>query len=286
MATKASRKREYEHAFCRHGALESRTMNYSYYDLGQRKRGQTVEVSISAAANVFLVDSANYSSFRAGRDFRYFGGLFKQTPVPLTIPSDGHWWVVIHLWGLNVPSVRHSIRDLPSAMPEMRISGRPSLQSMIRDAADAEPEASEASSDEYDVFISHATEDKEGIVRGLVSALQERGVEVWYDELELRIGDSLRRKIDQGLARSRFGLVILSHPFFAKNWPQYELDGLVALEMAGRQRILPVWHEITKDEVLGYSASLADKVALSTATYTVQEIAEEIAGVVGAPQTG
>jgi uncharacterized protein YxjI len=261
-------------------------MNYSYYDLGQRKRGETVEVSLSAAANVFLVDNASYSSFKAGRDFRYFGGLAKQTPVPLTIPSDGHWWVVIHLWGLTVTSVRHSIRVLPSAMPEMRISRQPSLQSIIRDVADAEPEASEPSSEEYDLFISHATEDKEGIVRGLVSALRERGVDVWYDEFELRIGDSLRRKIDQGLARSRFGLVILSHPFFAKNWPQYELDGLVALEMAGRQRILPVWHEITKDEVLGYSASLADKVALSTATYTVQEIADEIATVVGAPQSG
>jgi hypothetical protein len=75
-------------------------------------------------------------------------------------------------------------------------------------------------------------------------------------------------------------MVVVSHAFFAKNWPQYELDGLVSLEMAGRQRILPVWHEITKSEVLDYSPSLADKVALNTATYTVDEIAEEIADVV------
>ena len=67
-------------------------MNYSYYDLGQRKRGETIEVSLSAAAKVFLVDNANYSSFKSGRDFRYFGGLAKQTPVPLTVPSNGHWW--------------------------------------------------------------------------------------------------------------------------------------------------------------------------------------------------
>ena len=118
---------------------------------------------------------------------------------------------MIHLWGLNVTSVRHSIRLLPTAMPEMRISRQPSLQSIIRDTVDAEPETSEANADEYDLFISHATEDKEGIVRGLVTALRERGVDVWYDEFELRIGDSLRRKIDQGLARSRFGLVIVSH---------------------------------------------------------------------------
>ncbi len=96
----------------------------------------------------------------------------------------------------------------------------------------------------------------------------------------------MRRKIDQGLSRSRFGLVLVSHAFFAKNWPQYELDGLVALEMAGRQRILPVWHEITKDEVLTYSAPLADKVALSTAVYTVEEMAEEIASVIRDARAG
>lgn len=256
-------------------------MNYSYYDLGQRKRGETVEVMISAAANVFLVDSSNYAAFQGGRQFRYYGGLFKQSPIPLTVPSDGHWWVVIHLWGLTTPSVRHSIRMLPAALPEIQIRRQPSLQSIIRDVVDPDPdEVPPATAVEYDLFISHATEDKAGIVRSLVQALQKRQVNVWYDEFELRIGDSLRRKIDQGLSRSRFGLVVVSHPFFAKNWPQYELDGLVALEMAGRQRILPVWHEITKDEVLTYSAPLADKVALSTAVYTVEEMAEEIASVI------
>ena len=74
--------------------------------------------------------------------------------------------------------------------------------------------------------------------------------------------------------------MVVSKAFFAKNWPQYELDGLVALEMAGRQRILPVWHGVTKDDVLGHSPSLADKVALSTGTFTVEEIATEIANVV------
>jgi hypothetical protein len=71
-------------------------MNYSYYDLGQRKRGETVEITISAAANVVLLDSSSYSAFGAGRQHRYYGGLFRQSPIPLTIPSDGHWWVVIH----------------------------------------------------------------------------------------------------------------------------------------------------------------------------------------------
>lgn len=254
-------------------------MNYSVYDLKSRKAGEVVEVQLSAAANVVLLDSSNYSSFRNGRQHRYYGGLAKRTPVRLGIPRNGHWYLVIHMEGLR-GSVRHSMRILPGALPELR---QPNLRTIIEDVA--APEAAPplpAEAEEFDLFISHATEDKAGIVRSLVAALEERGVEVWYDETQLRIGDSLRQRIDAGLARSRFGLVVLSHAFFAKNWPQYELDGLVSLEMAGRQRILPVWHEITKDEVLGYSPSLADKVALSTAMYTIEEIAGEIADVIGA----
>lgn len=252
-------------------------MNFSYYDLKQCKGGEIVEIQLSAGANVLLLDSSNYANFKAGRAHRYQGGLAKQTPVRLQVPRAGHWYVVIHMAGLR-GSVRHSMRMLPSALPELR---QPDLRTIIQDvAAPHQDPPLPTGAEEFDLFISHATEDKEGIVRSLVGALEERGVDVWYDETQLRIGDSLRQKIDAGLARSRFGLVVVSHSFFAKNWPQYELDGLVSLEMAGRQRILPIWHEITKDEVLDYSPSLADKVALSTATYTVEEIAQEIAEVV------
>jgi hypothetical protein len=256
-------------------------MQNSYYDLGQRKRGETVEVELSgSAANVLLLDSSNYAAFKAGRQHRYVGGLARQSPVPLMVPNDGHWYVVIHMAGL-VGTVRHRIQIRPAALPEIQIRRQPSLASIVRDVAEPDPETDEPDAGQgCDLFISHATEDKAGIVRDLVHALVERDVKVWYDESELRVGDSLRRKIDAGLTRSRFGLVVLSHAFFAKNWPQYELDGLVGLELAGRNRILPVWHEITKDEVLGYSPSLADKVALSTAVYTVAEIAQEIAAAV------
>jgi hypothetical protein len=262
-------------------------VDYSYYDLGQRKRGEAFEVELSgSAANVLLLDSSNYSAFKAGRQHRYVGGLATRSPVPLAIPHNGHWYIVIHMAGLQ-GTVRHRLRELPTALPEMQIQPRPDLSSIIRDVAEPDPETPlPEEAQEFDVFISHATEDKPGVVRALAHALQDRGVKVWYDEFELRVGDSLRRKIDSGLARSRFGLVVVSHAFFAKNWSQYELDGLVSLEMAGRQRILPVWHEITtKDEVLSSSPSLADKVALSTAVYTVEEIAEEIASVVTAAPT-
>jgi hypothetical protein len=131
----------------------------------------------------------------------------------------------------------------------------------------------------HDVFISHASQDKDSLVRPLAKELTEMGFDVWYDESTLKVGDSLREKIDQGLSSSRYGVVVLSESFFAKNWPQYELNGLVAKEMHGGKVILPIWHKVSKDEVLSFSPTLADKVALNTSISSVAEIAKELAEV-------
>jgi len=133
---------------------------------------------------------------------------------------------------------------------------------------------------EYDVFISHASEDKDSVVRPLANALKDKGIAVWFDEFELKIGDSLRKKIDQGLSRSRFGIVVISRSFIKKGWTNYELDGLMTKAISGQQILLPIWHDITKQEVIDYSPSLADKVARHTSQETVEEIADEIADMI------
>lgn len=125
---------------------------------------------------------------------------------------------------------------------------------------------------QYDFFISHASEDKDDIVRSLADALKDNGFKVWYDEFELKIGDSLRKKIDSGLINSRFGIVIISPSFVKKNWTEYELNGMVAREMNGHKVILPIWHKISKDEVLKFSPSLADKMALNTSIHSTEDI--------------
>jgi hypothetical protein len=117
---------------------------------------------------------------------------------------------------------------------------------------------------EYDVFISHASEDKADVARPLAMHLQGLGLKVWLDELELTLGDSLRRKIDQGLSRSRYGLVILSPGFFSKEWPNKELDGLVAREDGRAKVILPVWHNVSSADIIKFSPTLAVKLAVST----------------------
>lgn len=133
---------------------------------------------------------------------------------------------------------------------------------------------------EHDVFISHASEDKNDLVRALAAGLEKAGLKVWYDEFSLKVGDSLRREIDKGLSTSRFGLVVLSPSFFAKQWSQHELDGLVQLELAGRSRILPVWHNVSVDEVRRHSPTLADKVSLKTSLMSVDEIVAELVKVI------
>ncbi len=117
----------------------------------------------------------------------------------------------------------------------------------------------------FDVFISHASEDKDDFVRELAEKLRLRRIEVWYDEHSLKIGDSLRQSIDLGLSKSRFGIVVLSKDFFNKEWTNWELDGLVQRQLNSKNNlILPIWHNIDKEDILSYSPSLADKIAIKS----------------------
>lgn len=253
-------------------------MNYLYFDLGNRKRGEIVVVTLRGdSMNVQLLDSTNLSLYKRGKKHKGYGGHVTKSPYKVAIPRSGRWHLVIDRGGFK-GRARASVSVEPA--PESRIlppaKSLGDLERIRRAVEDVQTEL--GTEPEYDVFISHATEDKDEIVRPLAEALRAVGLRVWYDEYELRIGDSLRRKIDHGLVTSRFGVVILSKKFFEKDWSKYELDGLVSREMGGsEQLILPIWHNITKDELLKRSPSLVDKVALRTADVTVKEIAEQIA---------
>lgn len=257
-------------------------MQFIHSDLGYRKRGEVVQVNLRGnAANVLLMDSSNFSAFKSGRRHRYVGGLAKRSPVRLAIPSTGHWYGVVHMGGLG-GRVNASFQVLPGALPPIRDYGQSPLGS-IREAADEYSAAMDVAPEDkaYDVFISHSSADKSEVVRPLAHALVALGLSVWYDEFELTIGDSLRRKIDQGLRSCRFGVVVLSPSFFDAGWPNYELDGLVTREVVGGQPlILPVWHKVTRSDVMKYSPSLADKLARLTADVSIEELAAEIAGVI------
>ena len=249
-------------------------MKYTVYNLGNLEKGNIVEVTLKGnAANVLLLNS-NYNNYKNGRRYKYYGGYVKSSPYRIVVPSNGRWFVVINLGGYG-GQVRSAVRVLPGAMPPAKRYNTSELSSLfLGNKLDNDDEK------EYDVFISHASEDKEEVVRPLANALKDRKLNVWYDEFELKIGDSLRQKIDKGVAKSKFGIIILSKNFIKKGWTNYELDGLITRSISNQQILLPIWHNITKQEVIDYSPSIADKVARSTSVNTIEEIADEIAEII------
>ena len=255
-------------------------MQHVKYDLGHLRKGATVLVTLGNQANVLLMDSSNYRAYSSGRRHRYFGGLAKRSPARIVVPSNGHWYLAIDLGGAG-GKIRSSVSVEPPPRGNLPTLKEPaSALRQLRNESPVEPPIDVMGGRTWDVFLSHAGEDKADVAVPLAEALRDLGVSVWLDAMELRVGDSLRRRIDQGIASSRFGIVICSRAFFAKGWPQYELDGLVTRTVAGQQKILPIWHGVAHDDVMAASPSLADKVALDTTSTTIEDIAEQIASVV------
>jgi hypothetical protein len=229
------------------------------------------------------MDSSNFNNYKNGRNYQYIGGLATRSPIKFQIPRSGNWYVAVDMRGLK-GTIKSSARLIPGPLQPLIQNPLSSIPPLIGNPVSTIPSImnnrpfthDKNFNPEYDVFISHASEDKEEIVRPLTLALKENEINVWFDEFELRIGDSLRRKIDQGLGNSKFGVVVLSKNFFKKNWTIYELDGMTTRAVIGDQLILPIWHNISEEEVRAFSPSLADKVAMSTSKYTIQGIADEI----------
>jgi hypothetical protein len=187
-------------------------------------------------------------------------GLLVHGPISVGVLEpivwDGAWLQSAHNWRVTA-------------------SGRADAD-LFRRASAPVSDVEDRSDSSHDLFISHAGEDKESVARPLARALQSRGWSVWLDELELTIGDSLSGRIDGALAKSRFGVVILSRAFFAKPWPQRELAGLAAREVvAGTKVILPVWHEIDQLYISERSPTLADRLGAAT-SLGIDEVAVKL----------
>ncbi len=130
---------------------------------------------------------------------------------------------------------------------------------------------------EFDFFISHASEDKEKFVRPLVKELINLGFKVWFDELSLKLGDSLFEEISYGIKNSDYGIVIISKPFLKKAWTKKELNGLLSKEIfTDSNIILPIWLEISATDVYSFSPILADKFSLSIDSNQIEKAIEKI----------
>lgn len=131
----------------------------------------------------------------------------------------------------------------------------------------------------WDVFIAHASEDKDILVRPLAKVLKEvYKVDVWYDEFSLEYGDSLLESIEEGLRDSKFGVIIFSENFFGKKWTTHEYISLKTKEMLHNDKnIIPIWYNINKEDIAKYSLSMTDKIAITVnGDYDIDDIAIKI----------
>lgn len=141
----------------------------------------------------------------------------------------------------------------------------------------------------YDVFLSHASEDKDDVARPLATHLLARQISVFFDESRdsgIQIGGSIARCIDQALATSRFGVVVVSAAFFERDfqrsWRRAELDCFLIREVReDRDVIVPVLHGVTPEQVADHSLLLARLCSIST-TSGLPSVVDEIVKLVRA----
>jgi hypothetical protein len=133
-------------------------------------------------------------------------------------------------------------------------------------------------------FISHDSRDKDTLVRELAIELNRLLCPVWYDEFSLKVGDSLRTNIENGLKEARKCIVVLSPNFLSNNgWGKAEFDSVYTREILEKDNvILPVWHKVGKQEVYNYSPRLADKIGLNSAE-GIPALAKKLADVIKNP---
>ena len=136
---------------------------------------------------------------------------------------------------------------------------------------------------EFDVFISHSTVDKP-YVEPLVKELEAAGISVWFDKTSMEWGDSLRSEIDRGLTTCRYGIVVFSKAFLnKKKWTEHELNALFAKEEPGKKVILPIWHGISREDLIQYSPAFADRLAKNSVTDSYTDIVQSLLAMLGRP---
>jgi len=250
-------------------------MKFTHHDLGYRYGGEIVVVTLTGrSAYVRLMDTPNFQSYQVAKKHKYFGGHIDSSSCRLQIPHPGHWHIAVDLGG-EMGYVQSSVRVFPRALSPLNEASLLSVPALFRVVDPAiGPEG--GVNPKFDVFIFYASEDREDIGIPLASALYKARLRASSDAFGIKIGDNLRRRIDMGLVSSRLGVVVLSQAFLKKGWTNDELDGLVTRATTGEQIILPIWHKVSRQDVINHSPSLANKLARSTSVHTVEEIAAEI----------
>lgn len=131
-----------------------------------------------------------------------------------------------------------------------------------------------------DVFLCHAWDDRQGAAKTLHDLLEALGVKVWFSEKDAGLGTPLLRAIDKGLANSRVGIVLVT-PALLKRLPNEGIADRELSALLARERLVPVVHNTTFEELREVSPLLASRTGLSTTEEPIADVAAKIAELVG-----
>jgi RNA-directed DNA polymerase len=94
--------------------------------------------------------------------------------------------------------------------------------------------------DDFDIFISHASEDKDSVARPVYEACAKLGLKAFLDEAHIGWGQSFTEKINSALGSARTVLAIISPDAIAKEWPIVEVNTALSLEVSGHKKVVPL----------------------------------------------
>ncbi len=139
-------------------------------------------------------------------------------------------------------------------------------------------ESTERNQEEFDIFLSHATPDKEWVLT-LAERLEAFGLRVFVDSKEIAVGDNFVLRLSDGLERSRYMVLVLSshtegRPWIAQEWTSFMADH------GPLGRLLPV-----KIDAVHLPTILKATQAIDATDRDVTRAADELLKVVGDPST-
>ncbi len=177
------------------------------------------------------------------------GGSGRRTSKPSwSINGSSTWYTPEQVQALT--PIRENVETLATSQPELR-----------------------------DVFLCHAWDDRQGSAKELHDLLEARGVRVWFSEKDLGLGVPMMRAIDKGLVNSRVGIVLVT-PAMLQRLPA---EGVADKELSAllrRERLVPVVHGTTYEELEKVSLLLASRAGLNTKEESMEEVARKIAELV------
>lgn len=132
-----------------------------------------------------------------------------------------------------------------------------------------------------DLFISHASADKEQYILPLSKALTTYGVSFWLDSNEIGWGDNIPMKINEGLRNTRYALLCLSNNYLERPWPETEMSAVLAIQNNdGGKRVLPLI--LNSKETIFQKYPILSSLAYRDFSSGADRLAQELSTLVGA----